>query len=177
MNSQLIEGSGRNSISNVIQAALLASAALFNFGVQQGEHARLKPEYAQFMTTLTEHSTSTSNTYACLIFGYAYLGGWAGLQSGSLFVHSSPGPVQQCNLSVADTQTDKEPAPSSSRRDTHAQAEHVQRADGSAQTEGTQPDAAHPLAEMKDKCITDSEIQAIMQAVLASDRTLDYDSN
>ncbi len=75
VNSQLIEGSGRNSTSDVIQAALLATAALFNLEVPQGEHARLKPKYAQLMTKLTEHSTSTSDTYVCLIFGYAYLGG------------------------------------------------------------------------------------------------------
>ncbi len=101
----LIAGSGRNSIPDVIQAALLAAAALFSFQVPQNEHARLKPEYAELMTKITQHSSSTSDTYVCLIFGYAYLGGWAGVHS--LFEQtssSSPAAQLMPACAVADTQ-------------------------------------------------------------------------
>jgi hypothetical protein len=99
---------------------------VFKLEMREGGNVQLKPEYAQLMNKLTDHSTMIIDAYTCLIFGYAYLGGQEGLRS--LFVQSCSSPATQLMPACADavTQTDTGLL---SRGANHAQAEHVQKAD------------------------------------------------
>jgi hypothetical protein len=102
------------------------------------------------MTKITQNSPLTRDTYICLIFGYAYLGGWAGLHILFKEISSSSQAEQLMpECAVAHTQTDKEEAPNCPRRDTDAQTEHTQKADCSAQTEDTEPETAQPPEELE----------------------------
>jgi hypothetical protein len=187
----------KNLASNIVQSALLAAAAQFGLHVPQGEHVRLKPVYDEFMTKFTRDPTSASDTYICLIFGYAYLGGSVRLHS--LFdKDSSPGPAEKpmpmCK--VVHTQTDENTAPKCATQDSHAQTksatkadcsaqteevesataqtESATKADFSAQTEEVESANAQPPEEARHGSLTHSEVQDILQELLASDRTIEY---
>ncbi len=81
-------------------------------------------------------------------------------------------PMLMCK--AAHTQTDENTASKCATQDLHVQTESATKADCSAQTEEVESATAQPPEEARHGSLTNSEVQAILQELLASDRTIDH---